>query len=196
MGVCINYKLGQQKVYIKKNLDSVEIVAGYYKKEAEEKNIPFTIERLNDYTLLINIGGCETLALEFKSVKEIIENAKNGWDYMYAVLTDDGKKELEAGYEIEKYPENEQWYCAGFTKTQFCENIIEHSWVANLIRCMASRCRYVEINDEADYYYSDNLENAKKAIKENGALINSISGKLEDLGYKKENIVVNKTIIK
>jgi len=190
MGVCINYKLGQEKVYIKKNLDDVQSVAEYYKKDAKKLKIKFAIQRASEFELYIDIGDCETLGLRFRSVSDILSDYQDaGWAYDWAVLTDNGKIELDAGYETEKYPKNEKWYCAGFTKTQFCKNIIEHKWVADLIRTIASKCRFAEINDEGDYYYSGDLNDAFESIKENGALISSVGGMLAGLGYAKENII-------
>jgi hypothetical protein len=195
MGVVISHKLGQRKPYIKTNLDSIQKVAEYYQEEAKKLKIPFKIRRISNHELFIDIGGCETLAFEFQSVKMINNKHAKGWDYSWAVLTDDGKKELDPGYEIEKYPDNEILYSAGFTKTQFCENIIEHQWVADLIRSMAGRCLYAEVDDEGEYYHSNNLDDAVKNIKETGKLINNVSGMLTGLGYKEENIIKNETKI-
>ena len=185
MGVTIHYQLGQKKEFIKDNLDSVEIVAKEYQKEAKKYEIPFEIKRFNDLKLFIDIGGCETLVFNFKPVFEII-NKKDAWSYDNAVLTENGTKKLDA----------DLFYTASFCKTQFCSNIIEHEFVANLIRTIASRCRLADVYDEGDYYHTGKIENASDNIKENGKMINGLMSQLNSLGYSKDNIITHKTHLK
>jgi len=185
MGVTISHELAQKKLCVKNTLDNTQKIADEIKvKQAELVGVKFEIRRLSDYELLINIGNCETLAFNFKSVKEINEQTKDDYvGYDYAVLTNDGKKKLNEGYLIKEYPQNEIWYCASFCKTQFSESLVEHKWVADLIRTVAAHCVKAEVNDEGDYYHSGILGDAEKAIEENGILIDSISNQLVGTGY-------------
>lgn len=179
MGITINHRLGQKKVYVKRTLDVVENVAKQIQKnQASVLEIPFEIKRHSDFSLFINIGGCETLAFDFKSVKEINDQAKNDFSYEYAVLTDDGAKKLNAGYAIDEYPENEIYYCANFCKTQFSEKLVEHKLVADLLKIVASKCVYAEVNDEGEYYHSGDIEDAADSIESLGKEINKIAGML------------------
>lgn len=188
MGVTINHKLGQRKALVPKTLDLAETVAIEIKKhQASKIGVSVEIRRVDNYTLMVDIGKCETLSFQFKSVRKINKEAEQGWSYDYAVLTDDGKRPLDEGYEIETYPKNEMYYCADFCKTQFSEKMVEHKWVAEIIRVVASRCKYAEVNDEGDYYYSANLKDAESAIKENGAIINRVSDTLKNEGWNGVN---------
>lgn len=202
MGVSISYKFTQKKVAVKDMLDSVEQGAQYLKEEESEKEeVKIDIKRYSDYHLKINIGGCESLIFKFYSVKQLLdEHRKEGWTYPWAILaeTKPGQedKQIDEGYNIEKYPENELYYCAGFCKTQFCGNIIEHKWVADLIRIVAGRCYQSEVNDEGDYFYTRELGDARSCIIENEAMIKSVGKTLEKIGFGKDNIISNKTKIK
>lgn len=197
MGVTIHYRLGQRKDAVKATLDRAQNVAEQIKIEQASKiGIPFEIQRYNDLQLRVDIGGCETLALYFRSVKEINKEAEKGWAYEHAVLTDDGKKELDEGYEIEQYPQNEIVYCAAFCKTQFGSSIVEHKWVADILRVVAAYCVNAEVSDEGDYYHTGILENAAEAIEENGKMIDSLTGALEGEWGKKNVIKGGSTKIK
>src|SRR5438477_10919763 len=129
MGVTISHKLSQRKIAVKSTLDRAENYAKAYKAQAKYLEISFIIRRPNVNTLYVDIGQCETLSFAFKSVKQIAEEAKNSWSYLHATLTDDGKKPLDAGYEIENYPQNEIYYCSSFCKTQFAKHVSEHRFV-------------------------------------------------------------------
>lgn len=179
MGVTISHKLGQTKPNIKDTLDQAEALA---KVIRENTSVEIDIRRESDAVLLLDVEGCETLAFEFKSPKEIM--SAEGWSYEGAVLTKDGKQPLEEGYMITEYPQNEKWYCASFCKTQFAGKSLAHKVVADLIRSVAGRCFYAEVDDEGDYYHTGKLGDAVEAIKENGAMIASIGAQLEGMGYK------------
>jgi len=183
MGVTLHYKLGQKKQEVKKTLDRAQYLAEIYKAQGEKIAVLVEIRRLSDYRLYIDIGNCETLAFDFKSVAEIMEAGSKDWDYMHAVLTDDGKKKLDEGYEITKYPQNEKYYSAECCKTQFSHSLAEHRFVAEIVRSVASYCIAAEVSDEGDYYYSGEINDAKEAIQENGALITSIAGQLKQAGW-------------
>lgn len=182
MGITISHKFSQTKHNVKDTLDRAEKLANVINKNID---IDIEVRRLDDTTLLIDVEGCETLGFSFKSVKTINEQAeKEGFSYEYAVLTDDGKNQLDEGYNIKEFPQNEKYYCSNFCKTQFAKNIICHKIVADIIRIVASRCIYADVNDEGEYYHSGKLEDATKSIKENGLMIDSLSGNLEGLGYQ------------
>lgn len=198
MGVIISYKFTQRKIAVKNMLDCVEQGAKYLKEEQSEKeNVKISIYRYSDYHLRIDIGGCESLVFEFYSVKQLLdEHKKDGWTYPWAVLVEskpgEADKELDEGYDIERYPQNELYYCAGFCKTQFCGNIIEHKWVADLIRIVAGRCYQSEVNDEGDYFYTNDLGDARSSIIENGLLIESVGKTLEKLSKGNAKIEIIK----
>lgn len=176
MGITIHHKLGLQKVYVKDALDNAERTAEYMKMEATRLKMDFKIRRLSPYSLLIDIDGCETLGFTFKSVDEFLK------DHDY--LDFDERKKIEQGYQIENFPQNEKYYCYDFCKTQFSKNIIAHKWVADLIKVVASRCCFVEVGDEGDYYHSGKLGDAQEAIKENGLMIAGLMGTFEKMGYQ------------
>lgn len=191
MGVTIHWRLQQKKEHVPAMLDEAQRVAKLIQKEQATKvDVEVEIRRRTPYCLAVDMDGCETLYLNFQSVKKITDAGKKGWDYAHATLTRDGKKELDVGYEIEKYPKNELYYASGFCKTQYAEKIVEHKWIADILKIVASRCIETEVYDEGDYYHSGKLDDAVDSIEENGKLINSISGQLAGLGYKKENIIV------
>jgi hypothetical protein len=189
MGVTISHKLAQTRPNIAPMLDRVEKKATAMQEMAQQLAIKFSFKRYSPISLYIDIGNCETLAFNFKTPAQLILEASpkpigQGWSYEYASLTKDGKRPLEAGYEIEKYPQNEILYTSDFCKTQFAHSIIEHQMVAELIREVASCCTYAEVNDEGEYYHSLNLGDAVGAIGENGALIESIGRALAGQGFE------------
>lgn len=195
MGVCINYKIGiPSKQNVIRTLDKAEQVAGYYAKQANELGIKMQIQRDSELLLRIDTTGCETMVYNFKTAKEILSSRNTGeYDYTYSVLTDGGKNTLQAGYEIELYPQNEMLYCADFCKTQYAGDLFAHKALAEIVRVIAGRASYAEVNDEGDYYYTGDITDAGKAIAENASVINKVMGQLKDAGYKAENIITNKT---
>jgi|TARA_R100000789_G_scaffold35599_1_gene38535 hypothetical protein len=187
MGVCINQKLGQYKKNVKATLDLAQRHAEQV-KETKDIDLKIEVRRLSDFELLIDIKGCETLAFVFKSVKEIEERAKKeGFSYSYAVLTNDGAKKLDEGYKISDFPDNEKYYSADFTKTQYAGNILAHKLVADIIKVVALRCFYAEVSDEGNYYHTGELGDAIRAIRENGKMIDAIGAELSAKGF--ENII-------
>jgi hypothetical protein len=172
MGITIHHSLSQRKDCVKKTLDRTEQLAKSFQQRAKILDIPFNINRKSDYSLYIDIGGCETLAFQFQSKNEIIaEKEKTGYCYLYNILTDNKKKEIDNGYEIENYPQNEIYFCSDFCKTQFAKSISEHRFVAELIRQTASYCLTSNVNDEGDYYNTGEIEDAKQAIYRNGKMV-------------------------
>lgn len=183
MGVTINWRLKQNKVYIGSMLDRAENVAKGFRKTTDALGIEYHIKRLDKYTLKVDVGRCETLMIDFKSVKEIKEYHETyGWMYEHDVLTGGGEKELDEGYRVKDYPQNEMYYAAGFCKTQFAENVVQHQIVAEILRTVAKFCRESEVNDEGDYYHSGNIGDATRAIGENGKIITQISNTLSNQG--------------
>lgn len=197
MGITISHKLSQRKNAVKSTLDRAEKLAEHYKKQAETIDVPFNIRRPNDYNLLIDIGNCETLCFCFKSVADILkEKDEQSYCYLYETLSDGGKKEIDAGYEIEKYPQYEIYYCSDFCKTQFAKTLSEHRFVAEIIRIVASYCITAEVSDDGDYYNTGDITDAQEAIKENGKLIDSLTGMLKEQGWNDDNIIKGDTSIK
>ena len=188
MGVCINHELGQYRPYIKDTLDAVEAHAETIKENVVE-GVEIKLNRISEHSLFIDVTGCETLCFEFKSVHEIEADGLREWNYEHAVLTDGGKHKLDGGYEPENFPQNEKWYCASGTKTQFAGNVIAHKVIADLIKIAASRCFFAHVNDEGDYYHSGNLGHAISSIRENGAMIDGLTKSLVGAGWKKTNII-------
>jgi hypothetical protein len=192
MGVTISHKLGQEQKYIKDTIKHGKEVASILKKQADAMAIPFEIIQENERSLYINIGGCETLVFNFKTMAEIQkEEAEKGWSYQSAVLKDTfTEAELKDNEEhLKRYPEQRIYWTSDFCKTQYAGSIQEHLFVAEIIRAVASRCRYAIVNDEGDYYYSMQGADAIKAIESNGKIINSMVGMLEKQGWKNDNIV-------
>jgi len=195
MGVAISYRFGQKKCAVKNMLDWAEKGARVIEEEyAQKEGISIKIRRISDFKLLIDIGQCETVGFDFRSVKDILAEAEKDWSYAYEALTDGGKRELDEGYKIAEFPQNEIYYSADFTKTQFCGKMLEHKWVADLVRIVAGYCLFVEVNDEGDYYHTGKLGDAQEAIKECGAMISGLTGTLKKLGF--DEIKSGKTKIK
>jgi hypothetical protein len=103
-----------------------------------------------------------------------------GWDYYKAVL-------LEGENAFAKQDKS-LWYASGFCKTQFSDNVIEHKWVADILKVVASRCQLVSVYDEGDYYHSGVIEDATNGIYENGQMIDKVAGMLGGLGFKDDII--------
>lgn len=184
MGITIHHRLSLQKVNVKNTLDRTEKLATDIRELSKSVAIPINIRRESDYALYIDIGGCETLSFDFKSVKEIMAEKETGWSYLYETLTDGGKKPIDEGYEITKYPQNEIYYCSSFCKTQYAKSILEHKWVAELIRSVAGYCLTAEVSDEGDYYHSGNLNDAVEAIESLGVMITNLGQKLGGMGFE------------
>lgn len=199
MGVTINHKLAQERRYLKITLDRAEKFAKLIKKEqADVLGISFEIRRPDENTLLIDIGECETLEFEFLSWKEMEGQAKkDGFSYAYASLEDYKHFEDDhSGEHYDRYPDQKLLWCAAFCKTQFADSLVEHRWVAELIRAVASMCMFSVINDEGDYYHTLEIKDAERAIGENGRLIDSLGATLAK-SFGPENVVTGgKTKIK
>lgn len=169
MGVTIHYRLGQYKAYVPKMLDEVQ-------KQAEDlrdnlaKKVGVTVEvtRHHPYRLAIDMDGCETLMFGFGSMKHWQE--KEGWGYEKSTLGQTFRPEILA--------DDRLMFASAFCKTQYAEKLVEHKWVADLLRLVAGRCHLAEVSDEGDYYHSGVIEDAAKAIGANGAMIAQLGAML------------------
>ena len=187
MGVAISHKLGNRKVDLKNTLDRTEKMAEEIKVLAEKIGVEVRTRRDSDYSLAIDISGCETLDFHFKSVKEIKEAHKGvdgqGFDYVWCAFSEKGI-ELDEGYLIEEYPQNELYYEASFCKTQFQHSGVCHKWVCDLIKSVASNSRVAIVMDEADFYHSQRFSDIDAAIEEVAGIMQGTVEQLTKLGYK------------
>ena len=196
MGITISHRFAQQAGYIKSTLDAAEEYArNLQETRAKALKISFSIRRIDETCLLIDIGECETLSLDFKSwtyweAKARPKPEGEGWSYKLAVLGDfKHLEENHRGEHYEKWPDQKLLWSADFCKTQFASSVVEHKWVADILKIVASRCIFAMVDDEGDYYHTGTLEDATKSIEENGKLIDSIGGMLGNLGYENMQIV-------
>ena len=193
MGITISHRLTLQKMNVKGTLDRTQALAQEMKTaQADKLDIPFNIRRENDYSLLIDIGNCETLCFEFMSSEKI----QKEYSYITEYFKKNAKGELYNGYEIELYPQNELYFASSFCKTQYAHSIVEHKWVAELVRSVASYCKEAYVNDEGDYYHTGDLKDATEAIDSTGKLINSIGAMLAGSGWDDMQIIKGETNIK
>lgn len=182
MGVTIHYKAMQAgRENVKNMLDRTQKLAEKYQKQAKQAEIQFDIYRPSDTQLYMNIGQCETLDFDFKTAKEL-EN--DDWRYKYlAEAFCEGRSKLDEGYMIEKYPQNTLYYSSNSCKTQFIKSLVEHKWVAELVRSVCAYCRKCDVYDEGDYYHTGLIEDASEAIASNGAMIDGLMGLLAGKGF-------------
>lgn len=163
-------------------LSSTQALAEQLRDEQAKKlDIPFEVKRVHPYRLAINIGGCETLMLGFGSVEHWKEaQQKEGYSYEAGVLERSAFKDSLGDKDL--------MWAAGFCKTQYAEQLVEHRWVADLLRSTAAYCKYTDVYDEGDYYHTGNLDDASKAIDSNGALIAGLGQQLRDT-FGAKNVV-------
>jgi hypothetical protein len=183
MGVSINWRLSQTQANIKSTLDSAEQAAKFIQEErAKQEGITFSVSRPSFNELAIDCDGCQTMRLEFRSPSywEKLEGTFGGHSYEYNVLTGEGKAKLREGYKIAEFPQNEIWYAAGFCETQFVKKIIEHKWLADILRVVAGHCQLAIVTDEGEYYHSGELDDIARAIAAHGAVI---GGEMKNYSY-------------
>lgn len=179
MGVTIHHKLKQNKIYVKDTLDRAQALAETIKKEqADKMGLSVEVRRLNDMALLIDFYGCETLALEFESKADVQADKYTSWK----------RDELDNGYNVDEYPQNELYFSSGSCKTQYAKSILAHVWVAELIRIVASYCPYAHVCDEGNYYHSGSIEDASESIESLGKMIANLGATLNKL-YGADNVV-------
>lgn len=174
MGVTIHYKLKQTASRVKSTLDYAQNIAlAIANNQANIVGVKMSVERIDDNNLFINIGGCETLAFEFKTFPELADLYQND---SFFNNVDDGSRDIRW----------KELVSVGFCKTQFSEKLVEHKWVADIIRAVAGRCRATEVYDEGDYFHTGNLNDAESNINEVGEMINGIKGILKEEGWNVE----------
>lgn len=179
MGVTIHYRLGIQKGYLKGILDRTEALARNYRLLAETIGTTFQVRRPDAYSLLVDIGGCETLAFEFLPFKEWDEMAKGGWQYEKAVLEELPMGKLIGNEEhLARWPEQRIYWAAAFCKTQYAGKVAEHRFAAELVRSVSAYADYAEVTDEGDYYHTGRIEDAAEAIESLGTMINALGATL------------------
>jgi hypothetical protein len=177
MGVTIHDALGIPSGRVKEALDRTQTLAEEIKREqAAALSVPFAIRRPSAPKLLIDIGGCETLAFDFNAYEQYA-GLRGPWSYKQAVLSrvfDRTVLDTEEDEHLKRWPEQRLLWAAAFCKTQYASSLAEHRWVAELIRSLASVCEYAHVYDEGDYYHTLEIEDAAEAIHANGLLINAI----------------------
>ena len=197
MGITLNWRLGQEQKYIKNTLDVAQKYAEKIKGEAVFFKVAVDIERLSDTKLFINMGGCETLGFDFRSLTEWEKEAGGSWGYESETLKDFRPFDNGDSEHIKKYPEQKMFWASGFCKTQFANNVVEHKYIADIIKLVAGRCHVAEVSDEADYYHSGVLEDANEAIAELGAMINGLGEQLAGAGWENSKVIKGgETVIK
>lgn len=182
MGVTINYRLAQYKEFVPKMLDDAQAQAEELRdKLASKVGVPVEVRRIHPYRLAIDIGGCETLMFGFAGMKHWEEEAARKWSYEL--------ESLKEAFSPVNLAEANLMFCSAFCKTQFAEKLIEHKWVADLLRYVAGRCHLVEVSDEGDYYHTGDIEDAAKAIGMNGQMIAALGKQLNEV-FGKDNVVM------
>jgi len=157
MGITIHYRFSRQT-------EPEELM-----KQAEKlaKKLKWKIiERKRNKLILHPSNDCEGIELHWHKVKTI--KKREGWDYNKASLEDFG----------ETYEEN--WFCSGFTKTQYTGFQI-HIQVAEFLRYVASFCEKTEISDEADYYETRDTEKLKTQLDSSAKMIGMLTSQLKEV---------------
>lgn len=169
MGVTIHHKLIQSKRNVKNTLDiAQEHALAIANNQAKMIAVPMEVRRLSDHELLIDIGECETLVFEFKKFDDLPE-----WE----------RDPHYFPFNLERINKDHALIASGFCKTQFAKKLVEHRWVADLIKTVAKQCEFAYVNDEGGYYHTGKIDDATEAIVENGKLIDSLTDKLGGMGY-------------
>jgi len=117
--------------------------------------------------------NCESLNLDFMQWKEVKQ--VKGWNYCRESMLD-----------FEKALADDEYVCAGFTKTQYAGYRV-HLLVAEMLREVAARCSLASVSDEADYYETRSTDVAVKNFDESSDMISSFTAEMKErLG--KENV--------
>jgi len=180
MGVTIHYRLAQRKEYVPEMLNRVEETARkIVTEQAAKVGVPFTISRKHPYRLHIDIGECETLSFGFGGMEHWKDENSREWSLEHAMLINVPEKLKE---------DDTLMWAAAFCKTQYAEKLLEHKWVADLIRLVASYCYYAEVYDEGKYYHTGRIEDAAEAIEANGRTIARLGEALKE-NFGADNVV-------
>jgi hypothetical protein len=180
MGVTIHYTLAQTVQHAKSTVDEIERIARLIKNhQAEALGIQFLVNRKSDTGIRIDIDGCETLDISFKTMEQVQA------DYRYFNPLADYMQfeKSHTGPHYDRWPEQRLLWVSNFCKTQYAKNAIAHKWVADLIKVAASRAKLASVYDEGDYYHNGQLEDAKEAIEKLGESINKIGEMFSKKGY-------------
>lgn len=192
MGVTIHHKLaasGRENVI--KMLDRTQKLGTKMQLEAVRTGIPFEIIRKSKTCLMFNIGQCETLDFDFRTAKEWRDEAGDRFYYDYFLKAFGERRPvktslevvLDEGYRVDEFPQNLKFYASGFCKTQFAGSLVEHKYVAELIRSVAMYCEKAHVLDEGHYYHTGMIEDASSAISRLGQMIDGLAGTFSSLGY-------------
>lgn len=181
MGVCINYRVGQRGERIKATLDRAQQLAETLGAQASITGISIMVRRPEPAQLFVDVAGCETIAFDFRSLREWKDKRGNsGWSYEWNTLTDDGKREHSMREDLR--------YSSYFTKTQYGDKLDCHRFVAEIVRMVASYCEWAEIYDEGDYYHTGQIDDAAEAIASTARVIAGVVDQLKAAGWEDKNI--------
>lgn len=185
MGITISHTVGIRKGRLAATLDRTEAIAKEMQAQAGTLGIKFQIRRESPTALLIDIGNCETLGFCFKTYEEY-EAEESGWNYQTETLRQYFAEKVlntKDSEHLKTWPEQRLMWSSDFCKTQFAGSLVEHRYVAELVRSVAGVADYAHVSDEGDYYHTLNIDDAAEAITENGALIASVGGMLAGTGW-------------
>ncbi len=124
--------------------------------------------------VLLPHDDCEGVTLRFSRAKEI-RNIQ-GWDIL--------KDKLEHFGEMIG---QEEWFSGDFTKTQFATDEV-HVQVAEFLRFIGAHCFLSVVNDEADFYETQDYDKMSGSIDENAEIIDRL-GKALSKEFGKDNVV-------
>jgi len=183
MGVSISYEFLQREKHIEKTLDRTEKFAEQVKELVLKKlGISMMIRRFSKYQLLVDIKGCETLTFDFVKTEKMED-----WQKDYSILYREARDKNQAlvghaermkthSVDIDVIG-NEILIARAFCKTQYGSDVA-HKIVCDILKFAAQQCYGAIVNDEADYYYSQNISDATIAKKETAEVLEKTVEKL------------------
>lgn len=192
MGVTISSTIGIERQNTIRALNRTREIAGEMRKQAQAlyPAMAFEIRRPSIYELLIDIGKCETLGFRFAPYASYARKPGEwGGNFRQEALQSYFSVKLleksPENYEhLKRWPGQEILWSQSFCKTQFANDLVEHRYVAELIRSLAQVADYAHVHDEGDYYHTLEINDAAKAIQSNGAMINSLAQTFTGLGFE------------
>src|SRR4051812_13198540 len=126
MGVTIHYVIGMQSGNVKRALDRTQALTNEIKREqATPLGVPLSVRRPSPSKLLIDIGGCETLAFNFdtyKGFERVGQNGQSAWSYERSVVARyfaSAVLESDDDPHYQRWPEQKPVWAAAFCKTQY-----------------------------------------------------------------------------
>lgn len=191
MGVTISFELLQKQKHVKKMLDKAEKFAELLNENQLSKiGISMTIRRITQSQLLIDIGGCETLAFDFDKTEQIAD-----WQKEYAILLKYAEQKNEAlATHAERMKThsvvidvegNTLLMARAFCKTQYGKDV-EHKIVCDILKFVQSQCLGSIVNDESDFFYSEKIADATEAKESNAQVLAIVVEKLTGTKPKKK----------